>query len=437
MTLNLALATILDIFLTPIALLIIAFQTLNLSIKKNLIWCIVLYPIFIIIIMLCNDYLGFQSIGFLIYFLFSILILSAKENKNLLLINQSLTLFFIFDNIRYLLNVPFYLANAYELNRNIVIIFVIYLVEIIGTLIIIKFIYKRFPMIDSFLLHDTSYTILLCVSHVLQNTFFFIQILQDKYKELVYYSFLFVLISLFYVCLLSIAQYRNMENMLNKEKFKQEITTLQKYSSLMNEKQNQLRKFRHDYKNLILTLSALIHENKIEEMKTYLQELNVYSQEQLELVHIPFNDLNTIQNSIIRGFIFSKLLEFEMNHLEFEFHCETTLEEINLDNFNLIRIIGIYLDNAIEHLMDHQNGNFSLYIEENAKAHFFTIKNTYLGDKLLIREIIQQGFTTKAGHSGQGLDTIEVLKQKCPQISVQYQVGEYFQVHLIIEKNKE
>lgn len=437
MNLNQVHVSIIDIFTTPIIMLLVSISCFKFSNYKKIILSFLLYPLFIFLIFLCNDYLRIQSLGFLLYLLFIVTFLTNPNNRDLKLLNQTLTIFLIFKNIRYFLNVPFYIFKAFEINRNIIIILIIYLSELFGTLIIIKKINKEFPSLDSFFMDSTSYTTLILFSLIIQWSFFYFQNINNHYDELVFYSFLFVLTSVFYFYLLFKAQYTNIENLLKKKQVEQEIIALKKYSSLINEKQNQLRKFRHDYKNLILTLTSLAHENKIEEMKTYLQELNVYSQEQLELVHLPFKDLDTIKNSIIRGFIFSKLLEFEMNHLEIEFQSESNLAEINLDNFNLIRILGIYFDNALEHLSDHQEGKFTLRILENDAAHFFTIKNSYYGDKLLIREIIQQGFTTKDGHSGQGLDTIEVIKQKYPQLSVQYQQGEFFQVQLIIEKNKE
>lgn len=429
--------TILDILITPILLLKLSLNHSKQVTKYGLCISFLLYFIFIPIIILCNDYFSLQTTPILICLFIQLFFLTNKEERSVHLINNTLTIIYTFEIYRYFLNSPFYLLRADKWYRSLFVIFITYCSEYLGTKLTITYLKKQFPIFEEVMLNNISYTRFISFSLFLQEFFFYIQQVNNKYDEMLIYSFLFMITTVFYFYLLLKTQYSYIDNLLNKEKIEQEVLSLKKYSSLINEKQNQLRKFRHDYKNLILTLTSLAHENKIEEMKTYLQELNVYSQEQLELAHLPFNDLNIIQNSIIRGFIFSKLLEFEMNHHEIEFQSESNLAEINLDNFNLIRILGIYFDNALEHLSDHQEGKFTLRILENDAAHFFTIKNSYYGDKLLIREIIQQGFTTKEGHSGQGLDTIEVIKQKYPQLSVRYEQGEFFQVQLIIEKNKE
>ena len=432
-----AVVTILDILFTPLILLLISSNQINHVRKYGIFYSLILYFLFIPIIFLCNDYLDLQTTPIIICLSVQLYFLTNREEKNILFFNKILTIIYIFEIIRYFLNAPFYLLNAFDLSRNIIVIFGIYMLEYLGTAIMIRYIDKQYPLIEVTFFNDISYTKLIAFSLLFQEFFFYVQQVNNKYEEMIIYSFLFMLTSIFFFYLLFRAQYNNIENILSKEKVEQEVIALQKYSSLIIEKQNQLRKFRHDYKNLILTLSSLVHENKIGEVKTYLQELNTYSQEQLEMVHVPFNELNIIENSIIRGFLLSKLLEFELENIPFQFLCNSDLNEVNLDNFNLIRILGIYLDNALEHLSEYPVGKFFLHIQENSDALLFTIKNSYQGEKLLIREIIQQGFSTKAAHSGQGLDTIEVLKQKHPQLSVQYKQGEFFEVHLIIEKAKE
>jgi len=65
----------------------------------------------------------------------------------------------------------------------------------------------------------------------------------------------------------------------------------------------------------------------------------------------------------------------------------------------------------------------------------FSIKNTYKKSNMSIGTLQRKNISTKKGHSGLGLNTIQEFTQKFPNVFTQYKQEEsFFSVQLIIIK---
>ena len=107
----------------------------------------------------------------------------------------------------------------------------------------------------------------------------------------------------------------------------------------MNEKNQELRKFRHDSKNLLLALGSLIKEGKIDQASEYIEKM----QETIDLAQAKKFDTG--------NFIADVLLESKAKTAErlgINMSVEGTFPADKVDDVDLVILISNLLDNAIE-----------------------------------------------------------------------------------------
>jgi two-component system sensor histidine kinase AgrC len=70
---------------------------------------------------------------------------------------------------------------------------------------------------------------------------------------------------------------------------------------------------------------------------------------------------------------------------------------------DLARVLGIFLDNAIEAALETEQPRIGLNIIRNEAGVSITITNGFRNNGVTLQSIRQKGFSTKTGHQGIGL----------------------------------
>lgn len=80
-----------------------------------------------------------------------------------------------------------------------------------------------------------------------------------------------------------------------------------------------------------------------------------------------------------------------------------------IDTVDLARILGIFLDNAIEATLETENPQIGLNIIQNESGVSITISNRFLDSGTALHQLKQKGFSTKTGHQGIGLSNAQKI----------------------------
>ncbi|MCL1950073.1 MAG: GHKL domain-containing protein [Turicibacter sp.] len=197
------------------------------------------------------------------------------------------------------------------------------------------------------------------------------------------------------------------------------ISTLEAYE--------EMRQFRHDYKNLLLSMSGFIHKEDLVGLKDwYLENIEPMGR---ELVAHPeqFQALNQIQVDVVRGLLISKLSHAQKSGLKTQFEATVAIQEFPMDLVDLCRGLGILLDNAIE------ASNHSLNVAFIRMEHslLMVVQNSYSGELPTTEEMYQKGFSTKGENRGLGLAKLMEIVEATPNLRAYHEIGEgYFTQHL-------
>lgn len=158
---------------------------------------------------------------------------------------------------------------------------------------------------------------------------------------------------------------------------------------------NTLRAQRHDFLNHLQVVYSLIEMNEYKETSDYIEK--VY--EDIKKV----NRVLKTSNPAINGLLQAKQLDCEDRGILVELKIETRLEKLKVPSWEMCRVLGNLIDNAMEATEENRNKYLKIEILEESQEYRFFVKNN--GKKIpeeLISRIFEPGFTTK-GEKGQGM----------------------------------
>ena len=185
---------------------------------------------------------------------------------------------------------------------------------------------------------------------------------------------------------------------------KKTTETLLFYTKQLEDSQRSLRQFKHDYQNILISMEAELKDND------NFKELLAYSASHLEKSKAwRFNDLDNVSDPEIKSIVISKLDNCFTNSLPVSFECRQPLREIQgINKFDLIRLLGIAFDNAIEASENFTAPEIKVLLLNTDAGFEFEIRNKVAGT-FDTTKLQQAGVTTKEGHAGLGLASAQAI----------------------------
>lgn len=238
------------------------------------------------------------------------------------------------------------------------------------------------------------------------------------YIEFVYIDYLplylvilsiFVLVAYFIISLVSLFRTSKLE--YTTEKLEEEKL----YNQTLNLLYDNIRGFKHDFNNIVQGIGGYIATNNMDGLKEYYSEVLDDCQR--------VNNLSLLSPEVINNPAIYSLLASKY-HRASEFGIKVNLEvfmdltNINMKIYELTRILGILIDNAIEASKDCEEKEIIITIrkDDKKKQQLFVVENTYLNKDVNIDEIFEKGKTSKtnedAKNHGLGLWEVRNLVKK-------------------------
>ena len=218
---------------------------------------------------------------------------------------------------------------------------------------------------------------------------------------------------------------------------------LEEYADYLEQSEDNLRAFRHDYRNLLNSLKVSAAEGNVQEL---LDKLERYSAENLDSqALLKYKDANHIQVKTLKSIIITKLNAIYQAGIPYDFECRQIIASIpgNVDELDLVRVIGIAFDNALEESqsLSERNGHpeiQAMLYQETTDSLEFEIRNKIVQGKRQHTNLATKGFTTKTGHQGLGLANLQDIEQKYSELDISYNVSDgWFDLYLTIDQEED
>lgn len=174
---------------------------------------------------------------------------------------------------------------------------------------------------------------------------------------------------------------------------------------------NALRAQRHDFKNHLQVVYSLTEMQAGSDVLDYVKR--VYSD-----VHALGEYLRTSVPAV-NALLSAKAADCEEKGISFEIDIRSGWEEIPVPGWELCRIIGNLVDNAVDALKQERQPKIRVSISED--IHFFKLSVENNGAEIPMehrKNILLQGFSTKGEGRGNGLHIVlELLKKYDGELS--------------------
>ena len=194
-------------------------------------------------------------------------------------------------------------------------------------------------------------------------------------------------------------------------KTKNKLKTAEIYNKTLYDLNGELNSFKHDINNIHIAMSGYIEKNDIEGLKKFYSDFNVDCKK--------INDLNLlspdlINNNAIFSLLSTKYYEAVNKGLTVNLYFFLDLQEVKIKTYELSRILGILLDNAIDAATESQEKfiNITFRRQNNKSRDIVIIENSYADKNLDIDEIFLKGVSHKESHSGLGLWEVRKILSK-------------------------
>lgn len=194
----------------------------------------------------------------------------------------------------------------------------------------------------------------------------------------------------------------------------QEETILQQqaHMALLEELQQEIRAFRHDFTNLFSGLTLQAQEGDLQSIQDFMRRTSSYFDEKLGAEIAQMDGLNNIQFYPLRSLLATKLAKMRQNHIKGVLEAmDPVTGHLRMDTDDLLRALGILLDNAIE-AAPEWNGQVRVVLLQEEKELYLAVANNYKTAPDLTA-LMKKGYTTKGSGHGTGLSSYRRIVSRC------------------------
>ena len=193
---------------------------------------------------------------------------------------------------------------------------------------------------------------------------------------------------------------------VTKEKQK-EMQYLKEYTDQLEKNYTEMRRFKHDYQNILLSIEEYIQEKDLVKLEEYFYTKIKKSSTSIERNDFKLSQLGNLKISELKSILANKLSVSQELGIDTEIEIGEKIEGIAADSVVLVRSLGIMLDNAIEAAEQIEEGMIRVAFFKKMDKLVIVIINSCSTDIPKLFELKKEGFSTKGEGRGTGLSNLE------------------------------
>ena len=201
------------------------------------------------------------------------------------------------------------------------------------------------------------------------------------------------------------------------------------YVSGLEQLIDESRELRHDYKNLIATISGFIEEGDMDRLKEYFDQNIRNTWVDLDKKGKAWQSVKDIQPPELKGILYEKVLKAVAADVNFRVIPDYELNIQYKAMKDLCRILGILIDNSIEAAEETDEKSVDILMSKMEYGYQITIQNTYFTKPDLVH-LYQKGYSTKGVDRGLGMYYAHEMILEHEEIEFEFEIQE----HVIIQK---
>lgn len=373
-------------------------------------------------------------------FLIIMMILLFIENrqiiKNFISIFFSIIIFLLSDIIQGTIFIEVLNQDIQNLLNNKIMLICMHLTLLFVAFILssfIAYILKKLKVDMENVNLKNKFAILLFVDITLIGIMFYINAMMMKFSHIdnviVYVDSILFLAYFFSTIIMTYVLSMNLRKEMELKNKKIEFDNLQEYTSNLETMYNDMRKFRHDYINILSSMTGYIEQKNLNGLEEFFNKKILRLSENISKKDYKIDKLQNIKIMELKGVLSSKMIRAQELGIDVFIDIMESVKFINMDIIDLCRAIGILLDNAIEAALLCEVPSVKLGIINKEDSIIILIINSCPENSPPIYKMFQEGFSTKGTNRGLGLSNLKEILSNYKNIFFETSIenGEFIQ----------
>ena len=218
-----------------------------------------------------------------------------------------------------------------------------------------------------------------------------------------------------------------------------QISSMSIYSEHIESLYKEIKSFRHDYTNILVSLNESIKNRDIDGIESIYNSVLLDSDKTFYNTHYDIANLVNLENLAMKSIISAKMFEAQSKQIRLSIEIEKVIKAPSgIDLIELLKILAIFLDNAIEASLESSAPEISFvyFQEENRKI--MIIENSTKQEKINTKVIFNYGYSTKGSSRGVGLANVYEIISTYSRVYLKTYSNQYkFRQELVFEDKKE
>jgi len=193
-------------------------------------------------------------------------------------------------------------------------------------------------------------------------------------------------------------------------KYNNTLETLKSYEDILDK----YKVSNHENKNQLLMIRNMLKKDTKNDVSEYIDKIveNEYKDDENLMM-----ETSKIPSGGLRALIYSKLLYMKNNKIKFDLKVDRKIRNVEFSDcepsliLDICKIIGVFLDNAIEEVTNLKDGSISIELYILDKKLNISIANNFEGG-IELDKIDEEKYTTKGEGHGYGLSLVKTIINK-------------------------
>ncbi|KEI14673.1 accessory gene regulator AgrC [Clostridium haemolyticum NCTC 8350] len=264
-------------------------------------------------------------------------------------------------------------------------------------------------------------TFMMIASYLIAYEYF-----DNYFKDRIFFPILILCIFSIYIALSFLyTNYLFNENLVMLKVKEKKYNQLKLYSQSIENLIDDISNFKHDYNNMIFMMNGFLENNDYHSLKDYFHK-NIFNEDK----YYDIAKLKKIKNSGIKGLLSAKISQILKNNIKVKIEIFNIIDEFYISEFDLCRILGIFLDNAMEATKTTTEKFISISFIKDIDINI-VILNSCTDNNININSIFKKGYSSKGSNRGIGLFNVRsILNEKYPDNTI---LNTYIKDNLFIQ----
>ena len=219
-----------------------------------------------------------------------------------------------------------------------------------------------------------------------------------------------------------------------KRRKEEENRNILEYTKHVEEMYDELRSFRHDYVNILASLSGYIDNKDWDGLGKFFDENIMPTNMRMNQGKYRLQKLSKLHDSAIKGLLSNKIIYAMNQGIDVFVDLMDEIKDISINTIDLCRVLGIYMDNAIEAAKECDNKEIKFNVVKEDNSVIFVIMNSFVNHGLSLSDMEKQKISSKGEGRGLGLNNVKEILSRYDNVNKVTEIKDnYFIQTLIIE----